>query len=84
MKNKFIKFRCTEIEKNRIENKAVKANITVSEFCRRQALHGKVVSIPKLSPEEISFFQALKYHNSSLARIANLIKYKDPKLFLAI
>ena len=41
-------------------------------------------SIPKLTPEEQKFFRALTLHNASFARIANLIKNRDPQLHHAI
>jgi hypothetical protein len=69
-----IKFRCTAFEKSVIRQKAFQTGKTVSEYCRIQAINGKIVSKPKLSEEEKEFFRTLKIHNTNFARIANLFK----------
>lgn len=47
MKEKNIKFRCSNAEKNTIKKRAVKSGKTVSEFCRIQALNGKIIAKPQ-------------------------------------
>lgn len=84
MKNNYIKFRCAESEKERIEGMAERSGVTLSEYCRQQCLTGRILASPKLSPAEISYFRALKEHNNALARIANLIRSKDSQLLVAI
>lgn len=84
MKNNYIKFRCAESEKERIEGLAERSGVTLSEYCRQQCLTGRILASPKLSPAEISYFRALKEHNNALARIANLIRSKDSQLLIAI
>ena len=84
MKNSYIKFRCTESEKERIEGMAGRSGVSLSEYCRQQCLTGRILASPKLSPEEISYFRELKEHNNALARLANLIRGKDPQLLNAI
>lgn len=84
MKNSYIKFRCAESEKERIECMADRAGVTLSEYCRQQCLTGRILASPRLSLAEISYFQALKEHNNALARIANLIQNRDPQLVVAI
>ncbi len=84
MKTSLIKFRCSSAEKQIISALARKAGRKVSEYCREQALHGKILANPKLTPEEQKFFRALTLHNASFARIANLIKNRDPQLHHAI
>ncbi|WP_163270483.1 hypothetical protein [Dysgonomonas sp. 511] len=84
MKSTYIKFRCTESEKERIEGLAERSGVTLSEYCRQQCLTGRILASPKLSPEEISYFQELKEHNNAIARLANLIRNKDPQLVIAI
>lgn len=84
MKNSYIKFRCTESEKERIEGMAERSGVTLSEYCRQQCLTGRILASPKLSPIEISYFRELKEHNNAIARLANLIRNKDPQLVIAI
>jgi hypothetical protein len=84
MKNSYIKFRCTKSEKGRIEGMADRSGVTLSEYCRQQCLNGRILANPKLSPTEILYFQELKAHNNALARIANLIRNKDPQLIIAV
>lgn len=84
MKDKIIKFRCTESEKERIEGMARRSGTTVSEYCRRQSISGRILAAKKLTPDEISYFRALKEHNNGLARLANIIRNKVPGLAKAV
>jgi len=84
MKNRYIKFRCSESEKERIEGMADRSGTTLSEYCRQQSLNGRILANQKLTPAEISYFRELKEHNNALARLSNYIRNKDPKLFAAI
>ncbi|MFV0420537.1 MAG: plasmid mobilization protein [Dysgonomonas sp.] len=84
MKNSYIKFRCTESEKERIEGMAKRSGVTLSEYCRQQCLTGRILANPKLNSTEISYFRELKEHNNALSRLANLIRSKDPQLLIAI
>ena len=84
MKNRYIKFRCTELEKERIEGMAERSGVSLSEYCRQQCLTGRILASPKLSPTEILYFRELKEHNNAIARLANLIRNKDPLLVIAI
>lgn len=84
MKDKYIKFRCSESEKNRIEGMADRAGIVLSEYCRQICLNGKILAAPKLTPEEISYFRLLKEHNNGFTRLTNIIRNKEPGLVAAI
>lgn len=84
MKNSYIKFRTTKLEKERIEGMAERSGVTLSEYCRQQCLTGRILASPKLSLTEISYFRTLKEHNNAIARLANLIRNKDPQLVIAI
>jgi len=84
MKNKYIKFRCSEPEKERIEGMTQKSGMVLSEYCRQMCLAGRIFATPKLTPEEIAYFKALKEHNNGLARMANIIRNKQPGLHAAI
>lgn len=84
MKNRYIKFRCTESEKERIEGLANRSGTTLSEYCRRQCLTGRILANRKLTPEEISYFRGLKEHNNALARLSSYIRNRDPRLLAAI
>lgn len=84
MKDKTIRFRCSESERERIMGMARRAGMTLSEYCRQMSLNGRILAAPKLTVEEISYFKALKEHNNGLARLANLIRNKLPGLAKAI
>ena len=84
MKNSYIKFRCTQSEKERIEGMANRSGTTLSEYCRQQCLTGRVLASRKLTSAEISYFRELKEHNNALARLSNYIRNKDPQLYNAI
>ena len=59
---------------------AQRSGTTVSEYCRQQSIAGRILAAPKLMPDEVSYFKALKEHNNGLARMANIIRNRDPKL----
>jgi hypothetical protein len=84
MKNRYIKFRASELEKERIEGMARRSGTTVSEYCRQICLTGRILAAPKLTPEEISYFRALKEHNNGFARLTNIIRNQLPGLGEAI
>jgi hypothetical protein len=84
MKNSYIKFRCTESEKERIGGMANRSGTTLSEYCRQQSLNGRILANQKLTPVEISYFRELKEHNNALARLSNYIRNKDPQLYNGI
>jgi len=76
----YIKFRCTCEEKMAIFHRARKAGYSMSEFCRQQAISGKVHEVPKLSEQMILYFRYLIHCKTSLARISNYMKNKSPEL----
>lgn len=84
MKDKTIKFRCTQSEKERIDGMAKRSGTTTSEYCRQQSLTGRILAAPKLTAEEMSFFRALKDHNNGLSRLGNIIRNKQPGLYAEI
>ena len=84
MKTKYIKFRCAESEKERIEGFAERSGTSLSEYCRQQCLTGRILANPKLTMTEIAYFRELKEHNNALARLSNYIRNKDPQLCAAI
>lgn len=67
-----------------IEGKAKRAGVTVSEYCRHQALSGRILAAPKLTQREVEFFRTLKEHNHGFVRITNLIRDRNPRLTAAI
>ncbi len=79
-----IKFRCSVGEKKIIGQQAAASGKNLSEFCRGQALHGKIYAARKLSSEEKQYFILLKSHNLGFTRITNLIKARDPELYREI
>ncbi len=84
MKNRYVKFRCSESEKERIEGLAQEAGTTTSEYCRQQSLTGRILANRELSPAEISYFRELKEHNNGLSRLGNIIRNRQPELVEAI
>ena len=79
-KTEHIILRCTTGEKKIIGQLAKKCGLNLSEYCRRQAIHGEVKAIPKLTQEEIGYFQLLKTYCTHFNRISSLIRKKDPGL----
>lgn len=80
MKLSCIKFRCTDDEKAAILKKAVRAGTTLSEYCRRQALDGQIRELPKLSPAQVQYLQAITTCHNNFARISNYMRNKSPEL----
>lgn len=79
-----IKFRCSVGEKKIIGQQDAASGKNLSEFCREQALHGKIYAARKHSSEEKQYFILLKSHNLGFTRITNLIKARDPELYREI
>lgn len=84
MKNKTVRFRTSESEKERIEGMADRAGMTLSEYCRQICLTGRILAAPKLTPNEVLYFKALKEHNNGFSRLTNLIRQRQPGLAQAI
>ena len=80
IKDKIIMLRCSAAEKKIISAMAEKCGLKMSEYCRSQAMTGKVYAIPKLTEEEVEYFRLLKLFCTNFNRIANLIRNKDPHL----
>ena len=79
-----LKFRCTEGEKKIIRRQAAASGKNLSEYCRGQALYGKIYAARRLTPEERQYFITLKDQNLGFARISNLIRNRVPALYRAI
>jgi len=79
-KTKVIILRCSLAEKKIIQQMAKRCGLNLSEYCRRQAMHGEVHAIPELSKDEIDYFHLLKMYCTNFNRIASLIRDKDPLL----
>lgn len=79
-----LKFRCTEGEKKIIRRQAAASGKNLSEYCRGQALYGKIYAARRLTPEERQYFITLKDQILGFARISNLIRNRDPALYRAI
>lgn len=79
-----IKFRCSGGEKGIIARQAAASGKKLSEYCRGQALHGKIFATRRLTLEERQYFIALKDQNLGFARISNYLKHRDPELYRAV
>lgn len=75
MKNQFIKFRVSGIEKRIIEKKSERAGLSVSEFVRRLAFEKDLKS--RLTEEEIGCYKNLSKYADNFRRISNLFKLGD-------
>lgn len=75
MKNLFIKFRVSRIEKRIIERKSEQAGLSVSEFVRRLTFEKELRS--RLSEDEIECYKTLSKYADSFRRISNLFKLGD-------
>lgn len=60
MKDNVVKFRCSASEKKVIRALSDKTGFNMSEYCRQQALSGKVYAVPKLTAQEQEYFKILK------------------------
>lgn len=75
MKNKFIKFRVSALEKKLIQKKAENAGLPVAEFLRRLALNLELKN--KLTEEEIKCYLTLTKYANNFTKIGNLFKLGD-------
>lgn len=75
MKNKFIKFRVSALEKKLIQKKAGNAGLPVAEFLRRLALDLELKN--KLTEEEIKCYLTLTKYANNFTKIGNLFKLGD-------
>ena len=75
MKNQFIKFRVSALEKRIIEKKSGRAGLSVSEFVRRLAFEKDLKS--RLTEEEIECYKNLSRYADNFRRISNLFKLGD-------
>lgn len=73
---------CTLSERKQIEEKAVGANLSISEFLRVLALHGKVDNRIKVLPKEVLLFTATLNHLAAninqIAKQANQFGFLNP------
>lgn len=69
-KEKLIKFRVSELDKNIITHRAEESQMTTSEYCRKMLLHGKIINISEDEKRTIrgianNFNQLMmKYHST--------------------
>lgn len=80
MKTTIIKFRCSDTEKDTIKKMAELTGLSVSDYCRTQALCGQVLARKKLTEHEQQYFKLLTEYNGYFIRISNYIKYRNPEL----
>lgn len=77
-RKKFLKFRCTSLEKALIKKKAANTGLSMSEFSRAAALGQKISS--KFTPEELEVYQMLLKYHQNFTALTNLFKAKNPSL----
>ena len=78
MKGTYIKFRCSLYEKKLLRNRAKRAGISLSEYCRRTAFDRNVIE--RLTSNQIAHYSMLVQYKNHFSRISNMFKKKNPKL----
>lgn len=77
-KTSYLKFRVTPLDKSIIRHYAQERQLSTGEYLRRTALNLK---LPKTyTGEEMKYMNLLVNHITSLRRLSNLIKDKQPLL----
>lgn len=77
-KTQFIRIRCSEEEKARIQKRAERTGKKLSEFCRETLLTGEIIAVPQLGEHEREAIRVLQRVAYFFSHISNLIKTKDP------
>lgn len=75
MKNQFVKFRVSVLERRILKRKAEKSGLTVSEYLRRLIFENEIKS--RLTEDEIECYKILSKYADNFRRIANLFKLGD-------
>lgn len=78
MKKTYIKFRCSIYEKKLLKKRAVRAGISLSEYCRNSAFENSVIE--RLTNEQLAHYQMLVKYKNNFTRISNMFKKSNPKL----
>jgi len=78
MKKTYIKFRCSIYEKKLLKKRAVRAGISLSEFCRSSAFENSVIE--RLTSEQLAHYQMLVKYKNNFTSISNMFKKHDYKL----
>jgi len=78
MKKTYIKFRCSIYEKKLLKKRAIRAGISLSEFCRSSAFENSVIE--RLTSEQLAHYQMLVKYKNNFTSISNMFKKHNPKL----
>ncbi|MDP5232055.1 MAG: hypothetical protein NWQ38_16795 [Cellulophaga sp.] len=78
MKKTYIKFRCSIYEKKLLKKRAVRAGISLSEYCRNSAFENSVIE--RLTSEQLAHYQMLVKYKNNFTSISNMFKKHNPKL----
>ncbi len=81
-KTELIKIRCTKTEKIQLQNRAKKAGLNLSEFCRELFTKGKVLSVPSFTKQELEGIYHLKLYARNFTALSNFLKARDARLSL--
>lgn len=77
-KNKLLGVKCSLLEKVTIQQKAKRANLSVSEYLRKLGVSGKIVIHIKTIPPEVAAFKAdLNHMSANINQIARKRNYND-------
>ena len=78
MKKTYIKFRCSIYEKKLLRNRAERAGLSLSEYCRSSALGHTVIE--RLTEEQLDHYKMLVKYKGNFTRIGNMFRKHNPKL----
>ncbi|SMC41554.1 mobilization protein MbpA [Cellulophaga tyrosinoxydans] len=78
MKKTYIKFRCSIYEKKLLKKRAVRAGISLSEYCRNSAFGNSIIE--RLTSEQLAQYQMLVQYKNNFTSIRNMFKNRNPNL----
>jgi len=78
MKRDYIKFRCSIYEKKLLRQRAKRAGISLSEYCRSSAFGNSVIE--RLTKEQLECYKTLVNYKNNFTRIGNMFKKRNPRL----
>ena len=78
MKRDYIKFRCSVYEKKLLKNRARRAGVSLSEYCRSSAFGTSIIE--RLTKEQLEHYAMLVEYKNNFTRIGNMFKKRNPNL----
>lgn len=82
MKRDYIKFRCSIYEKKILRNRAKRAGISLSEYCRSSAFGNSIIE--RLTKKQLEHYRMLVKYKNNFTSISNMFKKRNPKLAMEV